>query len=142
MTSKNLMLLVLAIVVLVGGYFGFNALRKAPEVTTPPVVSESSPTSSTATDAAEVSNMVTIDQTGFSPSEIKVKVGDTVSWINSDTKMHNVSSSPHPTHTDYPPLNLGNVSPGAKVSLMFDKAGTYKYHDHLNPTLLGTVTVE
>jgi len=53
-----------------------------------------------------------------------------------------VNSALHPTHLEYPPLNLGVIKPGESKSLTFPEAGTYKYHDHLNPSLFGSVTVQ
>jgi plastocyanin len=146
MNSRNLIILVLVVILLLGGYFAFTALRPikvTPSV--PSVTTEASPApvENTASDAAVVTeNVVIISATGFSPKEITVKVGDNVTWVNSDTATQNVSSDPHPTHTKYAPLNLGNIPAGGKVALMFDKAGTYTYHDHLHPSMTGTVIVQ
>jgi len=51
-------------------------------------------------------------------------------------------SDPHPVHTDYPPLNLGTFFDGASLSLKFPTAGTYVYHNHLNPSERGTIVVK
>ena len=71
-----------------------------------------------------------------------MKVGTKVRWVNKTAIAADVSSADHPTHLKYPPLNLGNFEPDKSVSLVFTEPGTYKYHDHLNPTKLGTVIVE
>ena len=84
---------------------------------------------------------VKITSSGFDPAIIKIKAGEMVTWMNSDTVTHNVSSDPHPTHTIYPALNLGNILAGASKSLTFSQAGTYKYHDHLHSTLTGQIVV-
>ncbi len=85
---------------------------------------------------------VTITPSGFQPGSLTIKSGETVVWSNQGGGTGNVSSSPHPTHTDYPPLNLGDVAPGASVSLVFPTAGTYKYHNHLNPSQFGSIIVQ
>ena len=100
-----------------------------------------------ATDEAEVEDMeetqVTISSTGFMPKEVTIKVGEQVTWMHSDTKDHQINSDPHPTHTAYKPLNsVGVLKAGETKSLTFPEPGTYKYHDHLNPSLTGSVTVE
>ena len=85
---------------------------------------------------------VSITSSGFSPDSITVQPGTKVTWVNNSGGVANVSSDPHPTHTLYPPLNLGRVAGGASVSLVFDKAGSYGYHNHLNPGWTGKVTVQ
>jgi plastocyanin len=86
---------------------------------------------------------VTIDDNGFSPQEITVKKGTTVTFINSSSNPKWPASNPHPTHTDYPefdPKQQGIVA-GQTWSFTFDKIGTWKFHDHLNPARRGTITV-
>lgn len=121
-------------------------LAKPQSQQTPPAsieVSQPATPAAETSPSAEVADMtVNITSTGFTPKEVKIKVGETVTWMNEDTAVHNVSSAPHPTHTAYTPLNLGNIPAGGKVSLTFPTAGTYKYHNHLTPTLTGTVVVE
>lgn len=85
--------------------------------------------------------VVAITSSGFSPAGVTIRAGGIVKWVNNDTSVNNVSSVVHPTHQVYPPLNLGNIQPGGSVSLKFPPAGTYKYHNHLKPTLTGSVTV-
>jgi plastocyanin len=79
---------------------------------------------------------------GFAPQNIVIDTGQTVTWSNNSGIDADVSSSPHPTHTDYPPLNLGTLSSGSTLSLTFTSKGIYKYHNHLNPSQFGTITVE
>lgn len=87
--------------------------------------------------------VVTILSSGFSPKEIKIKVGETVTWMNSDSEDHQVNSGPHPVHTVYPPLNtVSLLKPDQQKSLSFPDKGTYQYHDHLNPSQFGSVIVE
>lgn len=98
----------------------------------------------TASPSAEVSqNVVNILSSGFMPQTITVKAGESVTWVNEDSVSHQVNSAPHPTHTNYPPLNtVGLIKAGESKSLAFPDAGSFKYHDHLNPSLTGTVVVE
>ena len=75
-------------------------------------------------------------------STFLVTAGTKVTWTNSSGSIANVSSDPHPIHTNYPPLNLGKFDDGGSVSLVFDKPGTYGYHNHLIPSQTGKVIVE
>lgn len=78
---------------------------------------------------------------GFVPSNLTIKAGAKVIWTNQSEGTGDVSSAPHPAHTDYPALNLGNFGTGQSVSLTFNTPGTYKYHNHLNSSQFGSVTV-
>lgn len=86
--------------------------------------------------------MVNLTKAGFEPGTITVKVGTKVTWINKSGETATVNSDPHPTHTLWPFLNLGSFNDGASVSVTFDKTGTFTYHNHLNPSQTGEVTVE
>lgn len=85
---------------------------------------------------------VTVKSFGFSPSTLTVKAGTKVTWLNKSGGIADVSSAGHPSHLVYPPLNLGSFNNGSQVSLVFDKPGTYNYHNHLNPGQTGIVIVE
>lgn len=85
---------------------------------------------------------VAVTSSGFVPQTITIKAGTKVTWTNQAGAVVTVDSAQHPTHLVYPPLNLGQFPDGSSVSLVFDKPGIYKYHNHLNPTQFGSVTVE
>lgn len=150
MSRNFLVTLVIIAVVLVAGWWLLTRSQQtsnptpAPEVVQSPSPVESSPSAESSEGAMmkEGETKVTISSAGFSPKSITIKVDDTVTWTNEDSADHTVNSSPHPVHTDYPPLNLGVIKPGESKSLAFPKAGTYKYHDHLNTSLFGTITVQ
>lgn len=85
---------------------------------------------------------VTITSSGFEPATVNVNVGGKVEWTNKSGGAATVNSALHPTHSIYSPLNLNEVPVNGSVSLVFDTPGTYKYHDHLNPSRTGTVEVK
>jgi plastocyanin len=62
----------------------------------------------------------TIGQKGkvFSESEIALKKGDTVLFVNDDTISHNIMSN-----TAGNSFNLGSQAPGLSTPVTFDKAG-------------------
>jgi len=147
--SRNVIItVVVVIVVILGGWYLLRPKQETVVPTpstvesTPAPVESASPASATEGAMMKGETVVKITASGFSAKAVTIKAGETVTWENDDTAAHAVNSAPHPTHTAYPPLNLGNVASGAKVSLKFPTAGTYKYHDHLNPTLFGSVTVK
>ena len=136
------------LLVAIGAYFAVKAVN---QTTTPISYKETTPTteitmvstSPIASTSAVTENMVTITSTGFFPKEITIKLGDSVSWTNNDSVVHTVNSDPHPQHTQFTTLNqISRIAAGEKKSLKFEIAGTFKYHDHLNPQLVGTVIVK
>src|SRR3972149_5818942 len=48
------------------------------------------------------SKVVEITATGFIPSSLTIKAGETVTFVNKDTKAHWPASAMHPTHLLYP----------------------------------------
>lgn len=76
---------------------------------------------------------LTINPEGVTPKELTIAVGDTVEFRNSDVKPHWLASNPHPSHADYPEFDpKAALAPGGVWSFKFTKAGTWKFHDHLN----------
>lgn len=85
---------------------------------------------------------VVVNATGFEPQTVTIKAGGKVLWTNSAGGVVNVSSDSHPTHQLNKFLNLGEFSEGSSVEAIFEKPGTYKYHNHLKPEQRGTVIVQ
>jgi plastocyanin len=143
--SKNVAIgiaVVLALLAL-GWYF------TQPKQTVPPIPVETTsiapietPSAVASSEAMMAKNMVSISSAGYEPKDITVKVGDSVTFENKDSANHTVSSDPHPTHTLYPVVNLGLIKPGEKKSATFDKIGKFIFHDHLNPSMTGSVIVQ
>lgn len=142
MSRNNLIIVAVVIVALAGGLYLLNSQRKP---SPPPTsrVTEEQPVEISTPSATRNKNIVTISSSGFAPLSITIKTGEAVTWVNDDATPHQVNSAIHPTHQLYPPLNsVGLLKPGEQKSLSFPETGTYKYHDHLNPALTGTVVVE
>jgi len=85
---------------------------------------------------------VNYNGSSFSPPVVTIQPNDTVTWTNQSTNFLELSSDPHPIHTDYPPLNLGLINSGTSKSLTFPTVGSYGYHNHLQPSATGTVIVQ
>lgn len=74
-----------------------------------------------------------------SPAQVTVATGQSVTFTNNDTRSHDMSSDPHPTHTNCPSIaNVGVLQPGqSKSTFGFATAGTCGFHDHNNPESAG-----
>lgn len=86
--------------------------------------------------------IINLTKTGFSPASTNVNVGTLIQWINLSEEEASVNSLDHPTHELHSNLNLGLFPEASSLSLIFDSAGTYKYHDHLHPERVGIIIVK
>ncbi|MFL6404378.1 MAG: plastocyanin/azurin family copper-binding protein [Nitrososphaeraceae archaeon] len=89
----------------------------------------------------------TLGDKGFSPNPINVKVGDTVTWTNSDNMEHTVTSGTGPSDTSTgKQFDSGLSGPtvltaGKTFSHQFTKVGEFPYFCRIHPTLVGKVVV-
>ena len=154
-TKKLVLGMILLLVLIVVGTYTLTLIsqRKPNLPNTVPILPPSSVSNGTPENRAKevvipkppvFSGKQTIDVTiqGFDPKTITVKTGTLITWINKTGKDSAIASDPHPTHRAYPSLNLGKFPDGNGVSLIFDKAGTYGYHNHFIPAQTGKVVVE
>jgi plastocyanin len=77
---------------------------------------------------------VTIDNFTFAPTELKVKVGDTVTWTNHDDIPHTVVSAGK--------FRSKTMDTDDSFSFTFAAAGDYKYFCSLHPHMTGMIKVE
>lgn len=132
----SIVLLLVLVILSIGAFFYF--LPKGAEKTDQP----SKPAELTSPNIAVDNARVFITEEGFDKKEVKVKVGGAVTFTNSGSQNHEIASAVHPQHTDYADLNLGEIKPFESKILIFPQAGTYRYHDHLNPQFTGTIIVQ
>jgi len=71
---------------------------------------------------------VNISSFTFIPHELSVSVGDSVTWTNSDSFTHTVTSNNTPA--EWPELTL---NPGGSGTVVFDTQGVFGYHCRLHP---------
>ena len=100
------------------------------------------PANTTKPNAEEEEATIKLTKSGFDPQTATVKVGSKVIWINGSGEDATVNSANHPTHQLYPLLNLGEFADGESLSLVFNTAGTYRYHNHLDSSVFGSIIVE
>ena len=77
---------------------------------------------------------VTIDNFTFTPAELKVKVGDTVTWTNHDDIPHTVVSAGK--------FRSKAMDTDNSFSFTLTSAGDYKYFCSLHPHMTGMIKVE
>jgi plastocyanin len=77
---------------------------------------------------------VSIDNFTFAPNELKLKVGDTVTWTNHDDIPHTVVSAGK--------FRSKTLDTDDSFSFTFTAAGDYKYFCSLHPHMTGLIKVE
>jgi plastocyanin len=90
---------------------------------------------------------ITITSSGVSPKTITVSRGAQVTFVNNDSRPHEMASNPHPEHTDCPEINaVGFLSAGqSKQTSNLNTARTCGYHDHnrdFDESLKGAITIQ
>lgn len=90
----------------------------------------------TGTGTGTTTATVTITTSGVSPKQVTIAPGQRVLFVNNNTRAHDMSSDPHPEHTDCPPMNqVGFIQPGqSKETGNFTTARTCGFHDHNQPS--------
>jgi len=92
--------------------------------------------------AGEPAATITYDGSGFSLSAQTVKSGETVKVINNSSKALEFDSDPHPVHTDNAELNAGDIPAGESKSFVLTTKGKWGFHNHLDSSQHGSLTVE
>ncbi len=105
---------------------GGSSNTPATPTPTPPPTTGGNPSTAT----------ITIGATGsVSPSTVTIAPGGRVTFINNHTQAHDMSSDPHPEHSDCTQMELvGFLSPGqSRTSGNFNTARACGFHDHNQP---------
>ncbi|MEM2160687.1 MAG: plastocyanin/azurin family copper-binding protein [Candidatus Nitrosotenuis sp.] len=76
----------------------------------------------------------------YSPFEVKVAKGGTVTWVNKDTAAHTATSGNINSGPDGK-FDSGLIAVDGKFSQKFDTAGKYDYFCMIHPWMKGKVTV-
>jgi plastocyanin len=88
----------------------------------------------TAATAVKDSAKVSIVNFAFTPGEITIAPGESVTWINDDGAPHGLEYHDGVKGTDL-------LLPGASFSRRFDQPGTYDYNCSVHPYMTGRVVV-
>src|SRR3989344_8702098 len=145
MNRNPIGVIIVLIIVIAGGWYLFSRTSTkgpAPETSV--------------TNQESTSVTVTYTDQGFSPASVSIPLGAMVTFVNQSPKNMWVASAMHPEHTVYSGTSLAQHCPdttgtafdeckgdpsGSSYSFRFNKAGEWKYHDHIDATKFGTVIV-
>lgn len=127
--------------------FNFNQENKSSSIPTGNIINElpsadnssNTSNSNTANTTFKPSNPKTynveITNFAFSPSELKIKKGDSVIWVNRDYTEHTITS-------DSGELDSGYLKEGKIYDHVFNTPGTFEYYCSLHPSMTGKIIVE
>ena len=110
----------------------------SPSAPTPAPAPSGPPTSTTT---------ITITASGASPQNITVTPGSRVTFVNNDSRTHEMNSDPHPVHSDCPEINaVSFLATGqSKQTDALNTPRTCGFHDHNQPSttnLQGTIRIQ
>lgn len=151
---QKIVWVVVAIVVIGGGFWWWQSTQ-VPAVNTgaDAGIVNTGTTPLPETPSVPMTAMVTYNGSSFSPSEVTIKKGGTVTFLNEGNVSMWVASGPHPEHTGYSGTTRSAHCPdtsnaafdqcasGNSFTFMFQKVGTWPYHNHLNAGVFGKVVV-
>ncbi len=110
--------------------------------TTPPTASDTPANTTDSNEGDAAAATISYTDNGFSPDSVNVKSGDTVTVENTSEDNVQFNSDDHPTHTENSELNVGMVAAGDAKSFTVTKKGSFGFHNHLNSSQKGTISVE
>ena len=86
------------------------------------------------------SNEILIQGMAFSPADITVSVGTTITWTNKDAVAHTVTSGVPGSISGQ--FDSGNISQNGNFKFTFSQTGTFKYFCKIHTSMTGTITVQ
>jgi len=125
---------------------GCGSSPSGPPIPTP--IPPPSPTAPVPSPTPVATTTITINGNGqVTPADIQVTRGSRVTFVNQHASPHDMTSDPHPTHTNCPEINqVGNLFSGqSRQTGAFDTARRCGFHDHGEPEngrLQGSITVQ
>ena len=146
----NKVILLTIPVIILAGITVFIFMKDTEDISGPPLITPT-PTSTLS------KTTVTYSDSGYSSSPVTIKKGGVVTFENKSSKMMWTASAMHPTHKVYPGSDIIKCGTSLQVGIFdackgygvgeswefkFNEQGTWKYHNHLQPSHTGTVIVE
>lgn len=135
MRKSTIATIVIVLVLAIGGAVALTRKSNPPSN---PTYSNTSNSTKSNSNQASATGTIDIKNMMFTPSQITVAKGGTVTWTNNDTT----------THTVIDDLNnvggpaSGDIAPGSSYSFTFNKTGSFQYHCRIHPSMRGTIVVK
>jgi hypothetical protein len=86
--------------------------------------------------------VIELNEEGFTPKEVTILRGQSVTWKTTRDRQFWPASNLHPSHDIYPEFDpLEPIDPDKTWTFRFDKIGIWQFHDHLSPYYRGIINV-
>ncbi|MFH1207846.1 MAG: cupredoxin domain-containing protein [Patescibacteria group bacterium] len=138
--GKNTTIIVVAVlVVVVAGLLGWYFLREKPLNEN---LTQMLNTSNSVAVVRPEAKTVWIMEGSFNPSVVTIAAGETITWVNKDETKRKIAADPHPSGSTLPALLSEELGQNESYTFTFATAGTWGYHDYLNPIKSGQIIVK
>lgn len=85
---------------------------------------------------------IVLEEKGFVPSALRIRTGTRVTFTTTTDKFFWPASDLHPSHGIYPAFDPKDpIAATESWEFVFDRVGSWDFHDHLSPYYTGTITV-
>lgn len=162
--SKIILLVGVVVIIGLGAVFVLQPSEQEPEgevvgdekeISVPPDESEGREEG----DEGAMGNVIIYSDSGFSPQELTIKVGERVTFRNERSQKMWPATTVHPSHTVYPGSSIqkcfdeqadksvlfdacSDIEEGEEWSFTFNETGSWNYHNHRRSSERGTIIVE
>jgi plastocyanin len=134
--SKTTMSAIIVLVILIIG--GAYAATHKSKTNNNSATNSSTQNQSTTSSSASATGSIDIKNMMFTPSQITVAKGGSVTWTNNDSTTHTVVDD----LSNVGGPASGNIAPGSTYSFTFTKTGSFQYHCSIHPSMRGTIVVK
>lgn len=86
-------------------------------------------------------HIVTISNGKISPFYTEARLCDTLTFLNEDDEVRNITFGTHPQHASYAGETELSVRKGRGKTITLNQEGKYQFHDHDDPDVAGEFTV-
>lgn len=121
--NKNYIIIII-LVIIIALFFGYNQISK-------PTIQQQNNQNENI--IPQTSKEIVISNFSFSPSEMRARVGDKITWTNNDSAPHQIIANSFSS-------NLLNK--GESFSFTFNNKGSYDYHCSIHPSMVGKIIIE
>lgn len=84
---------------------------------------------------AQTTHTVTIKNFAFSPADLTIAAGDTVTWVNEDSTSHSAWEDSGNT------FDTGLIRPAGSASQTFSDVGSFSYRCRPHGNMRGSITI-
>ena len=136
--NKGLIAVVIVIILAVGGWLAFGNKNSNNNPTSGTNNNSSQASNSTANSNQASEGKVSIQNMQFTPPQITVAKGGSVTWTNNDSITHTVVDD----LSGVGGPSSGDITPGQSYTFTFNKTGSFQYHCSIHPSMRGTIVVK